>query len=53
MPSAPIRSAGNARPWQYRPSADRLGSAYHRHGPLQPLEAPRRSLWQRVFGKEG
>ena len=22
--TAPIRSAGNARPWEYRPSADRL-----------------------------
>lgn len=50
MTAAPIRSAGSKRPWEYRPSADRLGSARHRHGPLLPMQTPRRSLWQRVFG---
>ena len=53
MTPAPIRSAGNAKPWQTRPSADRLGNAPHVYGRLQPLETPRRSFWQRVFGKEG
>lgn len=45
--TAPIRSAGQRRPWEYRPSDDRLGSAYHRHGPLQPLQRP--SLLARIF----
>lgn len=51
MTPAPIRSAGNARPWQTRPSADRLGNAYHRHGPLLPMQPPRRSLWATLFQK--
>jgi hypothetical protein len=51
MTPAPIHTAGNRRPWEQRPSADRLGNAYHRHGPLRPLDEPRRSIWQRILGK--
>jgi len=51
MTHAPIHTAGNSRPWQYRPSADRLGNAYHRHGPLMPMETPRRSLLSRLLGR--
>ena len=37
MTAAPIRTQGNARPYQTRPSADKLGNAYHRRcgGPRQ------------------
>ena len=49
--TAPIHTAGNAKPWQTRPSADRLGNAPHVYGRLQPLETPRRSIWQRVMGR--
>ena len=51
MTPAPIRSAGNARPWQYRPSADRLGNAPHVYGRLQPLETPRRSWLAKLMGR--
>lgn len=51
MTPAPIHSSGNARPWQTRPSADRLGSAHHRHGPLLPMQQPRRSLLSRILGR--
>lgn len=51
MPSAPIHTAGNSRPWEYRPSADRLGSAYHRHGPLVPMEQPRKGWLARLCGR--
>ena len=41
----------HARVWhQSRPSADKLGNAYHRHGPLIGLELPRRGLWARIVG---
>lgn len=52
MTPAPIRTSGNARPWQYRQSADRLGSAYHRHGPLLPMQESKPRWWQRIAGKE-
>ena len=51
MTPAPIHTAGNSKPWQTRPSADRLGSAYHRHGPLQPMPAPRKSWLARLWGR--
>lgn len=51
MTPAPIHTAGNAKPWQTRPSADRLGNAFHRHGPLVPLDEPRRSWIARVLGR--
>ena len=50
--TAPIRSAGNSRPWQYRPSADRLGNAPHVYGRLVPMQAERRGLLARVFGRK-
>lgn len=50
MPSAPITTHGNSRWWETRPSADKLGNAHHRHGPLVPLETPRRGLLARLFG---
>lgn len=34
------------RPYQYRPSADRLGNAPYVHGPLQPLTPEPRSLFR-------
>lgn len=45
----------NERAYRYRPSADRLGSAYHRHGPLVPMDTPREPIWRRWFkgGRHG
>ena len=37
---------------QTRPSADKLGNAYHRHGPLVGLEPPRRSIWSIIGGRK-
>lgn len=45
-----IRTHGNSRPYQYRPSDDRLGSAYHRHGPLLPMQPERRGWLARIVG---
>ena len=50
MTAAPIRTAGNARPWQSVPPANRLGDAPYRHGPLQPLASPR-PWWARLMGR--
>ena len=36
--------------YQHRPSADRLGSAYHRHGALQPMEPERGGWLRRIWG---
>lgn len=42
----------HARVWhRSKPSADKLGNAYHRHGPLIGMEPPRRSIWSRVLGR--
>lgn len=37
--------------WQTRPSADRLGNAFYRHGPLQPMQPERRGLLARILGR--
>jgi hypothetical protein len=39
--------------YQTRPSADRLGNAYHRHGSLQPMPSERVGLLARLFGRVG
>ena len=49
--TAPIHSAGNNRPWEQRPSDHLAAERAYRGGPLQPLETPRRSFWQRVMGR--
>ena len=40
MPSAPIHTSGCKRPWQTRPSADRLGNAPHVYGRLLGMDEP-------------
>lgn len=41
----------NERAFQYRPSANKLGDAYHRHGPLVGLEQPSRwAFWRNRNG---
>ncbi len=39
------------RAYQYRPSADRLGNAPWVYGRLQPMEQPRRSIWQLLLAR--
>lgn len=45
--TAPIHTAGNRKPWQTRPSDDRMGNAPHVYGRLQPLQEPR-PWWKRL-----
>ena len=47
-----IRTAGNARPWEYRPSDHLAGSRSFIHGPLQPMAESKPRWWQRITGKE-
>ena len=51
MTPAPIHTAGNRRPWEYKRSADRLGNAPHVYGRLQPLETPRRGWLAKLMGR--
>lgn len=44
---APIHTAGNRKPWQYRPSDDRMGNAPHVYGPLRPMQEPR-PWWRKL-----
>jgi hypothetical protein len=37
--------------YQIRPSADRLGNAYWRHGPLRPMEPEKRGIIARIMGR--
>ena len=48
--TAPMTTQGNSRPYQYRPSADKLGNAPYVHGPLKPMETPR-GLFARLMGR--
>lgn len=48
MTPAPITTHGNRRPWQHRPSADRLGNAPWVYGRLLPMPKPRRG-WLAIF----
>lgn len=41
MSSATIRTAGNRRPHQYRPSDHLAGERGWRFGPLLPMDTPR------------
>jgi len=42
---------GNSRPYQYRPSADKLGNAPYVHGPLQPMQTQRAPWWRFIVGR--
>lgn len=39
-----IRTTGNSRPWEHRPSDHRAGMRGYWHGRLEPLEPPRTGL---------
>lgn len=43
--TATIRTAGNRRPWESRPPANRLGDAPWRHGRLQPMTESKPRWW--------
>lgn len=45
--------SGSARSWQFQRSdtAHDPSLRFHHHGPIQPMEYPRRGLWARLFGR--
>ena len=49
--TAPIRTNGNRRPWEHRPSDHRAGMRGYWHGRLEPLGAPRTGLFAKLLGR--
>lgn len=43
---------GTSRYWEHRPSDHRAGMREYWHGPIVPLQEPRRSIWQRIVGSD-
>ena len=49
-----IRTTGNSRSYQFRPSDHLAAERGWRHGPLQPMPTERKpSVWARIFRRVG
>lgn len=46
-----IRTNGNSRPWEHRPSDHRAGMRGYWHGRLEPMQAPRTGLFAKLLGR--
>lgn len=48
--TAPIRTNGNRRPWEHRPSDHRAGMRGYWHGRLEPMPE-QRDIFEGLFAK--
>lgn len=46
-----IRTNGNSRPWEHRPSDHRAGMRGYWHGRLEPMPEPGRDIFEGLFAR--